>query len=267
VNRGGELLVPLGTASVGDPLYCVHPVSGSAYVYLGLARLLSGSRPVVGIEAPGFGTDRPPVASVSELSAEYLNALPASSAAHLLGWSMGGVIAFDMASRRIASGADVASLILIDTPVPAAATLPSERAMLERFLHEMFGPAGMLETGLAELLSDFPDPVEADGLFAAIDRMNLLPEEFDDNLLCRRYSTFRANVVAMVGYRISGGYPGPVLHIRAAEPTSGDMDWVPFATNVTCHTVAGNHFTMWTGDSLVEIGRIVRDYLGASNVV
>src|SRR3954454_8858500 len=95
-----ERIVPLKPDGSATPLYCVHASSGSAYSYLELAQLLGADRPVYGIEAPGFDGDREPVRSLPALSAEYAETLrefQPDGNYLLLGWSLGGTIAFDMA--------------------------------------------------------------------------------------------------------------------------------------------------------------------------
>ncbi len=72
-----DLVVPLRAGSGGSPLFCVHPVSGSAYAYRGLAGLLGADQPVYGFEAPGFDNDRAPVAVLPRLADEYTSILRA----------------------------------------------------------------------------------------------------------------------------------------------------------------------------------------------
>ncbi|HEY3609265.1 MAG TPA: alpha/beta fold hydrolase [Pseudonocardiaceae bacterium] len=268
MNLRSELLVALTDGGDEDPLYCVHPVSGSVYGYLGLARSLGGSPPVVGIEASGFDTDLAPAATVGEQSAEYVRALPPAAAYHLLGWSMGGLVAFDMAHRIMEAGRAVGSLILIDTPVPTWAEPPPEAALLERFLCDMFGTPTLADAGLAEVFAGLPDPVEPIRLFTRLagSDMGLDTDGIDPDFLLRRYAVFRANVVAAVDYRISDPYPGVLAHISGSVTASDPSAWEPFAAKLEYHVVPGNHFTIWAGAGLAEISRIVRDYVGASNV-
>jgi thioesterase domain-containing protein len=125
-----ERIVPLQPEGTAPPLFCVHASSGSAYSYLELARLLGADRPVYGIEAPGFDGDREPVRSLPALSAEYTGTLRTfrpDGDFLLLGWSLGGIIAFDMARRLTAAGARVRQVVMVDVSVPRVAELPSEK--------------------------------------------------------------------------------------------------------------------------------------------
>jgi len=87
-----DRIVPLQATGEKSPLYCLHAVSGSAYSYVGLARLLGPTQPVFGFEAPGFDNDREPVRSLSTLAAEYTQTLQEFATQDeylLLGWSLG----------------------------------------------------------------------------------------------------------------------------------------------------------------------------------
>src|SRR3954471_18139614 len=116
-----ERIVPLSPDGTATPLFCVHAGSGSGYVYRDLAGTLGEEQPVYGVEAPGFDGGREPVRSVPALSAEYAETLRAfhpEGEFALLGWSLGGVIAFDLARRLTGAGARVHQVIMVDVSRP-----------------------------------------------------------------------------------------------------------------------------------------------------
>ena len=89
-----------------------------------------------GIEAAGFDDDQTPIRSLPELANRYLSAieeLRLTDGLYLLGWSVGGVIAFDMAQRLAAAGAAPHALILIDSMGRQTVRIPPEREVLRRF--------------------------------------------------------------------------------------------------------------------------------------
>jgi amino acid adenylation domain-containing protein/non-ribosomal peptide synthase protein (TIGR01720 family) len=105
----------------GKPLFCIHPASGFAWQYSGLARYLRPGLPLVGLQSP-----RPhgPIASAADMDAvceQHLAALLAIQSDgpyHLLGYSLGGTIAHSLAARLQAMGKQVAFLGLLDTYPP-----------------------------------------------------------------------------------------------------------------------------------------------------
>lgn len=259
-----ERIVPLHPDGTATPLFCVHASSGSAYSYSGLARLLGPDQPVYGIEAPGFDGDREPVRSVPALSAEYARTLREfrpDGELVLLGWSLGGIIAFDLAQRLTASGARVRRLVLIDVSVPRVTELPPEKQIVRRFLQEMLASVGAADCGLDGFLAGQPDEATSDELFLAAERGAAVPAELDAELLAERYPVFRAHVEASYGYQVSGQYHGPVLHLIAAESIAPYMCWKQAAPDLTERIVPGGHHSIWAPDRLPRLAALVRDAL------
>ncbi|MDH6707869.1 amino acid adenylation domain-containing protein [Kitasatospora sp. MAA19] len=134
-----RLVVPLAE---GDrrraPLILVHPQSGDVCSFLHLAghltepvtepvterhaEPLAGGRPVYGLEAVGYNTDEPPLATVEEQAQRYLRELRSvlPDGPYLLaGWSFGGLVAFEMARLLEEQGNPPGFLGIIDVGAPA----------------------------------------------------------------------------------------------------------------------------------------------------
>ncbi|WP_236246270.1 alpha/beta fold hydrolase [Streptomyces sp. CC210A] len=262
-----ERLVPLQTEGDRVPLFCVHAVSGSAYSYAGLSRMLGDEQPVYGFEAPGFDNDRTPVRSLPDLADEYteiLRAFRPDGEYRLLGWSLGGLLAYEMAKRLTADGADVSRLIMVDSGLPVVMPLPPERDILIRFVRDMMG----LEEVPAELRSLFagwPADVKPDTVFEAVEESGILPEEFDSYLLSGQYDVFRAHLEGFYAIDVQGRYDGRAVHVMAEQSVAADMQWKRLIPGLREHTVPGTHHSVWTGERLPTLYGIVRDDLyGAS---
>jgi thioesterase domain-containing protein len=261
-----DRILPLQTGGAKPPLYCVHAVSGSAYAYAGLARLLGADQPVYGFEAPGFDNDRIPVPSLSALAAEYtatLREFQPEAAYQLLGWSLGGVVIFEMAKRLVAAGAKVSSLILVDAGLPEVMDLPPEGDILRRYIRDMMGMSDQSPPGLEAIFNYWPEEVEPTVVFEAVEEAGILPEEIDADLLANQYAVFRAHLTAFYSVEVTGTYTGPAVHILAAESPAEDMRWDRVAPDLKEHTVPGTHHSIWTGDSLVTMSEIVRQSLSS----
>jgi len=263
-----ERVVPLTPDGTATPLYCVHASSGSAYTYLELAQLLGADQPVYGIEAPGFDGDREPVRSLPALSAEYAGTLrefqPAGEFA-LLGWSLGGTIAFDLAQRLTAAGAAVRKVIMIDVSMPCVAELPAEKEIARRFLGEILATVGAPPALLDQILARQPDEATSEAIFQAAERSGALPAELDADLLAERYAVFRAHVEASFGFEVTEPYHGPVVHVIASESPAQYMRWDTVATDLTEHVLPGSHHSIWTGDSLLRLAGLVRVALAGAD--
>lgn len=259
-----ELLVPLRASGSRRPLFCIHPVSGSAYAYSGLVQLLNADQPVYGFEAPGFDNDRSPISSLARLSEQYCDILlefQPTGDFQLLGWSFGGTLAFDMAVRLTAAGAHVARLIIVDASLPWIAEFPAEKAVATRFLGDLAGMSGVAQEDFVRAIADAPDSASPAELFARVERAELLPEEIDAEMLLSRYVTFRAHLQALYDYEVTTAYDGNALHVMAAESPREYMRWDKVSPNLTELVLPGDHYSIWTGSALTELGRAVNDHL------
>lgn len=260
-----DRIVPLNSGGDLPPLHCVHAVSGSAYSYGGLARLL-GDRPVYGFEAPGFDNDRPPVPSLLALAEEYaeiLREFQPDGPYRLLGWSLGGLVAFEMAKQLTAAGAEVALLFLVDAGMPIVMDLPPERETLVRYIRDMAGTSDKSPPGLDELAAGWSDNPDTKAVFEQVETSGILPDEIDAYVLGEQYAVFHALLEGFYSINVTGTHAGPSVHVLAERSPAEDMRWGGLLPDLEEHIVAGStHHSIWTGDALVELSRLVRKYLG-----
>jgi thioesterase domain-containing protein len=262
VTNDLDRIVPLQTEGSRTPLFCLHAVSGSAYSYAGLSRALGADQPVYGFEAPGFDNDRTPVRSLPDLAAEYteiLREFRPSGDYRLLGWSLGGLLAYEMAKRLTAGGARVTSLIMVDAGKPEVMPLPPERDILTRFIRDMMGLSEETPPELAALSKGWPEDADPERVFADVEASGLLPEEFDAELLDGQYGVFRAHLEGFYSVELAGLYDGRSVHVMAEQSPAEDMDWSPLIPGVEEHTIPGTtHYTIWNGENLLALSRIVQ---------
>jgi amino acid adenylation domain-containing protein len=119
-NRSPNL-VPLQSGGAKPPLYFVHPSSGHVFRYLPLARALGADQPVYGLQASGLEDGEVSTGSIEEIAASYVDAILSEQPQgpyHLLGYSSGGLLTFEMAHQLRARGEEVAFVALLDTTLP-----------------------------------------------------------------------------------------------------------------------------------------------------
>ncbi|CCQ13629.1 Non-ribosomal peptide synthetase [Rhodococcus sp. AW25M09] len=115
-----DVLLPLRANGVGAPVFCVHPAIGIAWSYLSL--LSETDRPLYGLQVPGIANGDAAPSSIEEFAARYvreIQTVQAHGPYHVLGWSLGGVIAHAVAALLQADGEEVALLALVDAQLSA----------------------------------------------------------------------------------------------------------------------------------------------------
>ncbi len=114
----GPVIALAATDAAGPtPLFVLHPAGGIAWNYRTLARALQPARPVYGLQSPALDARLPLPSSIEVMANDYVQrvvALQPKGAVHLLGWSVGGILAQAMAVRLHEIGREVGELVLLD---------------------------------------------------------------------------------------------------------------------------------------------------------
>jgi thioesterase domain-containing protein/acyl carrier protein len=139
-------LVGFRTSGSRPPIFLPHALDGSVLCYAELARHLGPEQPVYGLQHPGLYDGAEPH-GIEALASRYIEALlPVQPRGPYLlgGWSLGGVIAFEIARQLEARGEPVALLALLDAWVSPAGfrTLPQDEVgpLLDHLLPDARGP-------------------------------------------------------------------------------------------------------------------------------
>jgi amino acid adenylation domain-containing protein len=271
-------LVAIQPSGPGRPFFCVHPLGGAVLCYTRLARHLGADRPFYGLQAQGLETGQEPLARIEDLAAQYIGALRAvqPKGPYLLGgWSLGGLLAFEMAQQLVAAGELVALLALFDTEAPSSAA-PLHPEADEAFL-------------LAEVARGLGVPISDDELSAlgpeerlqkVTSRLASAADVVSPGLDLRRYArTAKAHLEAVQRYA-PRPYPGRIVLARAAEamakaPAESEGQdpardllsrWSHHATEpVELHDVPGNHFTMVVGPHAGDLAAWLKQLLLAAD--
>ncbi len=118
--RGVICLNPNGTQ---PPLFCIPGRGGTAFSYRGLAALLDDDRPVFALQYPGIDEGEEPYDRVEALAGEFIRRIRRvhpDGPVLLIGYSFGGLVAYEMAQQLNADAVKVPYLGLLDTLAPGA---------------------------------------------------------------------------------------------------------------------------------------------------
>lgn len=246
-------LVALRATGKRPPLFFMHPIGGTVFCYLALARHLDKRRPVYALQSPGLDDATEAEVTVPDLARRYLVSIRAHQPRgpyHLGGWCFGGVIAYEAARQLEADGETVAELVLFDSRAPIPENAPADAddaTLLSWFARDLAVPYGkILHIAPEELRT-----LAGGDMFAHVLRrareIEVLPADADTARLYRYFEVYLANGIALQTYE-AGDYNGPFTLFRADEepadygPLLGWNRMVSRAINVVA--VPGDHNSM-----------------------
>jgi thioesterase domain-containing protein len=245
----------------GTPVFAPHAVGGSVHEYAALARQLGDACHVYGITASGVRAGQRPGASLEEMATRYarlIRRIQPDGPYRLVGWSMGGVLAYETALRLVSGGARVALVALIDTPARAVSSYAdTEEALAALFVADAIGD-GRAQPPISGRLP-VPDQLDAlaNHLTGGGSDTAALREELD-----RRYAVFAAHTAALAGYRPTTALPSDAVLIGCAGSPDSTADWAAmFGGTVTTARTPGDHYSCLRPPWIAGIAQSIRDRL------
>ena len=258
-------LVALRPTGSKRPFFCVHPGGGQVLSYIQLAQHLESDRPFYGLQSVGL-SNAEPQDDIETMAAGYLAAIRAvqPDGPYLLGgWSMGGLVAFEMAQQLHAQGQTVATLILIDTQLPS----PDEQTIDSAIVLAAFAQdLGIPFNDRPQALTD-PDPLSLGQRLAQLiqeaKQADKIPPDLPQQYIEQLYKVFQANYRAMLAYRPQP-YSGRVVLLRADE----GQEQINFDSTLGWHErvhgkfvaqlVPGNHFSLMRAPQVQALGQQIQ---------
>ena len=267
-ERGERTNAPLVTMRRGGsraPLFFIHPVGGGVLCYAALSRHLHVDQPFYGIQSPLMldGAEER-YENLSDLAARYveiIRGVQPDGPYRLGGWSLGGVIAFEIAQQLDRAGEEVSLLALIDSHPP------DERL---RALSDADVAAGFAFDLMAHSPAALAMPFHRFGEMSVDERLDrimrtarssdLLDPDMTAAQFRRLYQTYEANV-RMYGRYEPRVYDGRIHLFSATEQlvqaehvrTTAD-GWKLLAKDVEVIEVPGNHHSVVVEPLVRRIG-------------
>jgi amino acid adenylation domain-containing protein len=254
-----------------SPLFLVHAVGGYAHAYGELAVNLDYQGSIYGLQAAGGAPET--VEAMAERYVEAVRRVRPDGPYLLGGWSMGGVVAYEMARQLKEAREDVGWLLMLDSfcPAPGAAdnsdgvSADDERVLLQIMASEL----GITTRGLDPSEEGALREMTVDELLATVlsqgKKQKRLPADFGLEELKERYALTLKNSVALRAYR-----PSPldveIELIRAAEgPGNVDrtLGWGSVAAKVSVTEQSGDHFSMMRQPHLPTLAETVSTLIKA----
>ncbi|GLR45874.1 hypothetical protein GCM10007880_63920 [Mesorhizobium amorphae] len=278
-------LVPIQTGGSRAPLFCPHPFGGHVVLYTPLAKALGADQPLFGLQARGLSGEAKPHLSIAEMAGEYIEAIKSVQPRgpyQLVGLSMGGSIAWEMACQLRDAGDEVAIVGLLD----AKALHKDEEHTSSRY-HRLLG-----DRRIPDWLSE--QAVTLSVLFPALKKhwrkLNSIKREcqvtalldfgmqsgsvpdMGETQLNNILAVAEANRIALREYTPRFNDSRSVLFAArkglrtSTNEPDGDLGWKQFARAcLEVHEVPGDHYTMVAPPHVRVLATKLKGYLNRND--
>src|SRR5262245_8504619 len=111
-------VVPIQPNGERPPFFCVHGAVGGVLGFRHLARYMGSNQPFYAIQCVGHDGKQSPFRRIEDMAAHYLREIRETQPVgpyYLGGYSMGGIVAYEMTRQLKAAGEHVELLVLLDT--------------------------------------------------------------------------------------------------------------------------------------------------------
>ncbi|MCK0093890.1 amino acid adenylation domain-containing protein, partial [Rhodococcus sp. F64268] len=260
-----DAVLPIRTGGSGAPVFCFHPVTGLSWGFAGLARYFGEDRPVYGLQSPALqdGADLP--VDIEAWADEYvriIREIAPHGPYHLVGWSMGGVLAHAVAVALQHQGESVPTLAVLDTyPVGSELDADTSSQQAPPTVADMLGidvGASAASMPITDLTSD-----------ALVELAEALPPPFDGMTPTRIERIFDG---ARHSYRVLAAhqprlFDGDLLVFVAGNDrnTSAAESWHRYIGGaVSAELVPETHWQMLSRDAVAHIGPVLDRWLAGA---
>jgi amino acid adenylation domain-containing protein len=272
-------VVPLQPRGSLPPLFLVHAGDRDVLGYVNLVRYLGADQPAFGVRDVGESLARP----LGQIAREHVAAVRAvqpHGPYALLGWSFGGMVAYEMAVQLQALGEPVVFVGLLDTIAPDV-------------IHELRQTDDELLVGLAqeaaegwgwdfafapEALEGVPAKEKAGHVVHALHAQGPVPARFRAETLDEAFRDVRDRMESGCGY-VPGRFRGTLTQFRASVPyayrdalftarTAEEeraLGWSAHVDGaVDVHFIPGTHVTIASEPNVAVLAARVRESLAAA---
>jgi thioesterase domain-containing protein len=245
-------LMPINTEGTKKPLFIVH---GDNANYI-ISEHLGPDQPVFGFFHPGSDGEKIPFNTVEEMASDYLSKVKAISPTgpyFMIGFSYGGVLAFDMAVRLQKEGQEVPLLVIIDSISPfAKEPIKWEKSLYMIIRKNILRPPRIKLKRLRKLLI----------CKWYIFRKKPVPAE-------RRKDYMYIKYIGMTKKYSPEKFKGDILLFRSTKnpSTHKHLGWETLVDNIKVVEIEGKHLEMFIGKERSEIlATEIEKYMKMNNI-
>ena len=258
-----------------NPITFVHPAGGSIWSYSKLSKLLAEDRGIYAIQSVDLeGSEPVKSRSIQELAGIYVDELlkiHSNKPISLVGVSLGGVIAYEMAYQLERKHKRINLLTMIDTMPPMSKYISSWKKLVIKWNEEEILFLNFVrETGLNDqivnqLVEEKKKENETDFFSFAFDKvrqMKILNSEKQLDYLERMWQIYKVNAIAQKSYKLKK-IMSNVLYLKAEmQVHKVEKKWIKFWSKQTSgdyqsQEITGNHFSIIEEPGVFQVAEMI----------
>jgi acetoacetyl-CoA synthetase len=254
-------LVLLKDGPAACPLFITHGLGGSVIDFFQVVKNIRTAHPIQGMQAKGMDGTEEPFDRIEDMAQFHLDAIrqvQPHGPYLLAGYSLGGLVTFEMAQRLIADGEKVALLAMLDCYPDIRYLSLAQRARLVTRLATRRATDAM-KLRLGEAVSLVARPSRRRSLTPRVSYQVPANVPMSPAMQWARECAY----LALTRYRPQF-YPGKIRFVRAAIPTDFPADpaavWSHLARAFEVETVPGDHLGIMS-THYEELASVISRYL------
>jgi len=270
--RGPVVQIQAGQG--GEPVYVFHPLAGTVLCYVELARAMGPRHPLRGLQSEGLEPGSTPLTSIDAMADHYVahmrTAHPSGPVPwNLIGYSMGGCLAVEVARRLNAQGERVRLVGLIDTDAPLGSEILSVDTIRENAIRGIARHYLHVDVDINEFRHQTTEEklreLHSRGVAA-----ETLPVDYNLDILRRLVAVHIHNRLAIGSY-CPDSYKGALTLFRASPPDAASgvaseredlrLGWSRIADTFHVHDIPCDHFSIMDMPAVAQIAQAIYSYL------
>jgi amino acid adenylation domain-containing protein len=265
-NETTNRLISLRKGTGSNNLFIVHPAGGDVLVYNDLANSIDERFNIYGLQNLVGDTDHDSIELMAKTYLKEIDELKGDNT--FMGWSMGALVAFEMALQTEQSKNIQIPVILLDqlAPIQKSKQSLSKAERLLVFAKKVEALVGQkFDFDFEEFIHISKD--EQITLFLKeFVRFKMVPKSVTTEMFEAYLNKMILHNDITLLYQASS-YNGRVLLIKAEESTFMDVNsqsspsygWINYCENLVCKNCSGNHVTMMRSPNVEMVGEIINE--------